>query len=230
MGFVKSSQNSVILASKSPRRRELLAKLGIDCRVVDAEVNESPQPGESPPELALRLSLAKAEAVSARVDAREVVLAADTIVALDGRILGKPRDDEEARRMLRALRGGVHRVITAIAILSPSQVPMVQGVETSVWMRDYSDREIGAFIDSGEALDKAGAYAIQSRSFQPVARFEGCYLNVVGLPLCQVHSALLALGITCDRHPTDVCVRALREGCPLATEPVEKHPEYTVQV
>jgi MAF protein len=196
---------------------------------MDAEVNESPQHGESPLELALRLSLAKAQAISARVGAREVVLAADTVVALDERILGKPRDDDEAGQMLRVLRGGIHRVITGIAILSPSQPPMVQGVETSVWMRDYSEREIGSFIDSGEALDKAGAYAVQDQSFQPVARLEGCYLSVVGLPLCHVHNALLALGIICGRHPTDVCARAFMDGCPLATEPVENRPQYTIQ-
>ncbi len=226
---VESVKHPVILASKSPRRQELLEQLGIDCRVVDAQVNESPRPNESPRELALRLSRAKAQAISVRDAGGEVVLAADTIVALDERILGKPRDEEDARRMLRSLRDRAHRVITAIAILGPSGPPSVQGVETSVWMRDYSDQEIGAFIASGEALDKAGAYAIQSQSFQPVARTEGCYLNVVGLPLCHVHRALLAMGIAPGRHPMDICPRALRDGCPLAQGTIETGLEYTAQ-
>ena len=226
---MESVKHPVILASKSPRRRELLKQLGIDCRVVDAQVNESPRPSESPRELALRLSLAKARAVSARDAGGEVVLAADTIVALDERILGKPRDEKDARRMLRSLRDRAHRVITAIAILGPSGPPSVQGVETSVWMRDYSDQEIGAFIASGEALDKAGAYAIQSQSFHPAARTEGCYLNVVGLPLCHVHRALLAMGIAPGRHPMDVCPKGLRDGCPLAPGTIETGLEYTTQ-
>jgi MAF protein len=221
---MESARHPVLLASKSPRRRELLEQLGISYQMAEVQVNECPLPGESPEAAARRLSLAKAQAVAAHDSMGKVVLAADTIVTLDGRILGKPRDEEQAREMLRFLRGRPHQVITAQAVLSPSGRSSVQVVETTVWMRNYSDEEIEVFVASGEPFDKAGAYAIQSQPFQPVERIQGCYLNVVGLPLCHVQQALLGADVAPRQHPVDVCPEALKNGCPLALEIAETVP------
>jgi nucleoside triphosphate pyrophosphatase len=184
----------VILASASPRRRELLTILGISFRIVAADVDEHTQPGEVPTALVTRLAETKALTVARRAvapsglrhgtaqsDDASLVLAADTEVELDGAVLGKPPDGAAARAMLLALRGRAHRVLTGLALALG---------ETIVWMRTYTDDEIAAYIATGRPLDKAGAYGIQDAGFQPVARINGCYTNVVGLPLCEVRRAL----------------------------------------
>jgi MAF protein len=181
-----------ILASASPRRRELLAALGISYRVVAADIDERLLPEEAPEALVRRLAETKALAVAGRLGQEEgaLVLAADTEVAWQGSVLGKPTDPEHARTMLLALRDRPHTVLTGLALAQGDAVIWSRVVETAVWMRAYDDDEIERYIASGRPLDKAGAYGIQDAEFHPVARIEGCYTNVVGLPLCEVGRAL----------------------------------------
>ncbi|MFO7323941.1 MAG: Maf family protein [Chloroflexota bacterium] len=190
-----------VLASASPRRRELLASLGIRFSVVKPEIDETQRPGETARDYVRRLSVEKAHAVAKRVDASSLVLAADTVVILagdgevDGEILGKPENPHEARVMLQRLRERPHAVCTALTLLqmeaaSPAR-ELTRLTETRVVMRDYSDAEIEAYIASGDPFDKAGGYAIQHEGFHPVAHIEGSYTNVVGLPL-ETLKAMLA--------------------------------------
>jgi MAF protein len=133
------------------------------------------------------------------------VLAADTEVELDGAVLGKPADDAAARAMLLALRARPHRVLTGLALADGDRIAWSSVVETTVWMRPYTDDEIAAYVASGRPRDKAGAYGIQDAAFQPVARIEGCYSNVVGLPLCEVRRALMDRQETGDREQRRDC-------------------------
>lgn len=196
----------LILASSSPRRWRLLSQTGLEFDIIEPAIDEARRAGEAPLDYARRLSREKAEAVAAALDASPaLILSADTIVALvpdaagiaeDGELLEKPRDAADARRMLRALRARDHYVITAITLKRighPEQV-ITRHACTTVTMRDYSDAEIAAYIDSGDPFDKAGAYAIQNEVFRPVARIDGSYSNVVGLPLDEVKTALGELG------------------------------------
>ena len=206
----------IVLASASPRRRTLIAHLGLPVEHREADVPEVPLPGEYPAETALRLAREKVEKVAGPhpnplpegegVRAAGVVVGGDTVVVADGRILGKPADPDEARAMLRELRGREHQVITGVCLLDlASREVYAEAVETRAWMRDYSDAEIERYVRSGAPLDKAGAYGIQDESFHPVDRIEGCYLNVVGLPLCAVARGLRALGHDAPGYPTDDC-------------------------
>ncbi|MCC6190584.1 MAG: septum formation protein Maf [Anaerolineales bacterium] len=187
----------VILASASPRRHELLALGGIDFRVSPVSVPEIAQPGEAPAEFARRLSQVKARAAPAAPGA--VVIGADTIVVLAGEIIGKPAGPDHAALLLRQLRGRPHLVFTAITVLdTASGAELSDLVEARVPMRAYSDAEIAAYVATGDPLDKAGAYAIQYPGFQPVdlARFEDCFANVMGLPVCRVLRLLAQVGVT----------------------------------
>ncbi len=189
----------LLLASQSPRRRELLALLGLPFEVTVANVAEVPRADESPAELAIRLSRAKARAVVTYPDA--IVIACDTVVALDGEILGKPRDAIEAISMLHRLRGRYHTVYSGVTLLEPATGRALSDVTgTHVMMRAYTDVEIAAYVASGDSLDKAGAYAVQHPGFHPVAALQGCYANVVGLPLCHLTRCLHAWGVEppCD--------------------------------
>ena len=172
----------LILASASPRRRHLLARLGLPFEVVEPEIDESTTAGRAE-RIARRLASVKARAVAVRrPDA--TIIAADTIVAHRGVLLGKPRDAAAAEATLRRLRGRTHRVITAVAVLPPGRRrPVVDHAVTRVTMRRYSDEEIAASIARCDPFDKAGAYAIQDERLAPVAAYRGCYCNVVGLPL-----------------------------------------------
>jgi MAF protein len=203
----------LVLASGSPRRRQLLSLVGIPFIIKASAVDERPLHGEAPTELVLRVGQGKALAANG-VRADELVVAADTIVVLDGEILGKPRDAEDAVRMLRRLRARRHMVYTGIAVWHPQSRQMVgELAETAVWMRDYSEAEISAYVQSGDPLDKAGAYAIQHPEFDPVSQVEGCRVNVVGLPLCHLGRALAAFGV---EVPTDVpgtCRAFSQHGC-----------------
>jgi septum formation protein len=176
----------LILASASPRRRELLRRAGIPFRVRRVEVDESTRPGESPRRHVLRL--AREKAAAARRPGEEV-LAADTVVVIDNRILGKPRDARDAARMLRMLSGRVHRVLTGVCLLTPA-ASRSEVVETRVWFRRLTRAEIAAYVASGEPFDKAGAYAIQGLASKFVKRIDGCYCNVVGLPVSRVYAML----------------------------------------
>jgi len=183
-------QPPLILASSSPRRKEILGLLGLPFTVLVAEVDETPLAEEKPEAAARRVATAKAAAV-AKLVPEGLVLGADTVVVYRGQILGKPKDAAEAGATLRKLRGRWHRVITGVHLVrAPNGASYTAAVTTKVWMRHYADAEIDAYVASGEPFDKAGAYAIQSREFHPVERIEGCYLNVVGLPLCEVVKGL----------------------------------------
>ena len=182
----------LILASRSPRRAELLRAAGIDFTIRAADVDETPRPGESPRGYVTRLALEKAHAVHAAPD--ETVLAADTTVVIGNEILGKPVDRADAKRMLRALSGREHEVITGICLRRGDRV--IQDVDvTGVWFSPLSDAEIDHYIASGEPMDKAGAYAIQGLASRFIPRIEGSYSNVVGLPVALVSQALSKLGV-----------------------------------
>jgi len=186
----------LILASASPRRRDLLSYLGIPFGVLPSDIAEdAAYDGGRPERVARRLAAAKARAVSAQMPAA-TVLAADTVVAHRGALLGKPRDAAEAQAMLGTLRGRTHRVITAVAVLPAGRRrPLVGHVLTRVTMRPYADEEIAASIARGDPFDKAGAYAIQDEILRPVASYEGCYCNVVGLSLWLVVRLLGRAGL-----------------------------------
>jgi septum formation protein len=180
----------LILASASPRRRELLAQAGFSFDVHPAHIPEDPRPEEDPIAYVVRLALEKAQAVFNEIGGSQaVVLGADTTVTLDGHILGKPDDAADAARMLRRLSGRTHRVITGVAVVTPAHTESAAEV-TGVRFLTLSDEEIAAYVATGEPMDKAGAYAIQGRAARWIPRVEGCYFNVVGLPLALV-SALL---------------------------------------
>ena len=200
-------QPTFILASGSPRRRELLAGLGIDFTVVKSDIDETQGANEDPYAYVRRLSVEKAHAVVARVEADEafvlaadtvVILAADTMGVIDGEIVGKPADAGDARAMLNRLRGRGHIVCTALTLLKLEDGAITHQntrlTRTEVIMRDYSDAEIDAYIATGDPFDKAGSYAIQHEGFHPVARIEGSYTNVVGMPVETLTEMLAAIG------------------------------------
>jgi len=185
----------IILASASPRRRELLRQIGIDFTVDPADVDERVLPGESPEAYAVRVALDKAR-IAAQRAGTGVVIAADTIVVLDNVILGKPSDDEDAERMLMMLSGRTHQVITGIAIMDPAAgKTLTRTSTTNVRFRELSPDEIRWYVRTGEPLDKAGAYGIQEKGSLFISRIEGCYFNVVGLPLSLLGEMLLEFGI-----------------------------------
>jgi septum formation protein len=204
----------LILASGSPRRRELLTALGLGFQVLVADVDESRLPGEEPAAMARRLALAKAEAVSAARPSA-LVVAADTIVVLGDCILGKPRSPLEATAMLASLRGRMHTVLTGLAVVDEKGTPPQPSVAaTNVRMREYAADEVLLYVATGDPLDKAGAYAVQHETFAPVASLDGCYANVMGLPLCHLYRALARQGITPPIEPLRGCPWAQsRGGC-----------------
>lgn len=189
------SPRLLVLASASPRRRELLAALGRPFSVQAADLDESLRPGEEPLSYGLRLALAKARAVAERLDgAPATVLGADTLVVLEGAILGKPADPADAAAMLRRLRGRAHLVLTAVALVDAAGGRARVGAgHTKVHLRPYTEAELTAYVAGGDPMDKAGAYAIQHAGFSPVARLEGSESNVIGLPLGLVVQLLAAL-------------------------------------
>jgi septum formation protein len=174
----------LILASASPRRRELLRNAGIAFEVQPADVAEVPLPGELAQALAERLAREKAMAI-ARSRPTDVVLGADTVVVVDGEILGKPADAADAARMLRLLSGREHQVITGVCLVVSGQCS-VASETTSVTMSEISEKEIAEYVATGEPMDKAGAYAIQGIASRWIPRIEGDYSNVVGLPVALV--------------------------------------------
>jgi len=178
----------VILASRSPRRAELLAAAGISFEVVAADIDETPQAHETPAAYVERLAIDKARAVFARrPEAR--VLGADTTVTIDGEILGKPVDDADALRMIRLLNGRPHEVHTGVALVSAAGVRSAVDT-TRVWFSMMTDEDISWYVSTGEPADRAGAYAIQGLASRFIPRIEGSYSNVVGLPLALVSSIL----------------------------------------
>jgi septum formation protein len=195
-----------ILASSSPRRRDLIASLGITFDIIKPDIDETQRPGETAYAYVRRLSQQKAQAVTTTLAEEALVLAADTVVVLaadtigvtdDGDILTKPADVNEARATLRRLRDRPHVVCTAFTVrrTGPQPRQITDVVQTRVFMRPYTDAEIDAYIATGDPFDKAGGYAIQHAGFSPVARIEGDRNNVIGLPLDAVRSALQQLGL-----------------------------------
>jgi len=195
----------LVLASASPRRRELLAQAGFTFQVRPAHIAEDPRPGEDPIAYVVRLAREKAQAVYRELTAQPgapggaaadslAVLGADTTVTIDGQILAKPLDADDAARMLRLLSGRTHRVLTGVALVT-AEATEVAAEATAVRFLSLTDEEIAAYIATGEPTDKAGAYAIQGRAARWIPRIEGCYFNVVGLPLALVTAMLEARGV-----------------------------------
>ncbi len=212
----------LILASGSPRRRQLLSLLGLPFVIKAAGVDETQLDGEAPTELVLRVSQAKASAVS-DVRSDELVIAADTIVVLDGQVLGKPADPDDAVRMLGRLRGRPHLVYSGISVSHPASRRMLRELgESTVWMRDYSDAEIDTYVDSGDPLDKAGAYAIQHPVFAPASHVDGCWLNVMGLPLCHLGRALAEFGVVVPASIGVTCQAFNQRECHISPQILKK--------
>jgi septum formation protein len=189
----------IVLASGSPRRRDLLENLGWRVRVIVPEIDERPLPSEPPEDLCLRLAAAKAAKVAGMFDKDSLVTAADTIVVVDGDVLGKPADEGESLLMLKRLQGRAHDVLTGICVIGKGKT--LCGLErTRVIFRALDDEAVRAYAASGEGADKAGAYAIQGKGSLLVSSIEGDYFNVVGLPLCRLGMMIEELGLKLPRQ------------------------------
>ena len=203
---LSGGDNRIYLASRSPRRRELLKQIGVSFESLllredlrrGADVDETPLPQESAGIYALRIARTKAEialqCIAQRKMPQRPVLAADTTIVFDDQIIGKPDDDVHAARILRALSGREHQVITAVALALREQVETQISV-SGVWIRELSDAEIRRYVASGEALDKAGAYAVQGRAAGFITRIEGSYSGIMGLPLAETAELLQRFNI-----------------------------------
>ena len=211
-----SEKNILILASNSPRRKQLLSLGGWSYNVAVADVDESLHPDEAPGNYVLRLAESKARKSAENAASESVVIAADTSVVDDGDILGKPLDEQDAARMLKRLRGHTHQVYTGLALLRVSDSHALTDLSiTDVPMRDYSDEEINAYVQTGDPLDKAGAYAIQHAHFHPVENLEGCFASVMGLPLCRLTYLLQKFDISSEAAVGVRCQTELQYDCPV---------------
>jgi septum formation protein len=218
-----NDRGSIILASASPRRTELMALAGIEFSVVPADICEDVLPGEAPADHVLRLSREKADAVAATHDGR-FFIGADTIVVLDGAILGKPINDADAGRMLSALSGRDHEVITGFTVFDKiSSVHISRSVCTEVTFKKLEEKEIAAYIATGCPMDKAGAYAIQHDGFHPVENFSHCYASVMGLPLCHLTRTLRQFGIEPAADVPSVCQQFNGYQCPVYRDVLNGH-------
>jgi len=192
----------LILASSSPRRAEILRDAGISFSVLSSAIDETPIPGETPQQHVQRLADAKGELVAARAVGPSLIISADTVVVLDGQILGKPRSTEEGRHMLELFSGRTHSVVTGVTVLRLPEMQRRQFVETTlVHFSKLSSQEISRYLATAEPYDKAGAYAIQGRAGRYIPRIEGCYYNVVGLPLARLILTLHQLGWSEESEP-----------------------------
>jgi len=219
----------LVLASNSPRRRELLSLIGLQFTVMIAEINESVLPSESPSSYVSRLSKEKAEAVSKQINKVEdenlLIIAADTAVVeplnqndpsnqSGGAILGKPTDFKDAERILRRLRNRSHQVLTALTVQSSNTGKThTEVIKSEVMMRNFSDEEMHSYINSGDPFDKAGAYAIQHPTFNPVTNFHDCFANVMGLPICHLARILMQFNIYPKVAIHQACQRTLHYDC-----------------
>ena len=211
---MQTERSKILLASNSPRRKELIQLAGWSFRVQPADVDESVLPGEPAGRYVLRLAEVKARAVADHAVPGELIVAADTTVADGDEILGKPADAAEARNMITSLRGRVHQVYTALAVYDPVEDRHITELAaTDVPMRDYSDEEIEAYIATGDPFDKAGSYAIQHPEFRPVEHLTGCYANVVGLPLCHLARAAAQFGYAAADDLPAACQMKLEYEC-----------------
>ncbi len=183
------------MASGSPRRKRILAQIGLDFSVLSADIDEKKVRIKNPKLLVQELSLLKAKAVLSK-RTTSIILAADTVVVFENKILGKPETEENARKMLRMLSNKKHSVITGFTIIDPKLKKVItKSEETKVWFRKISNEEIDAYVATGEPLDKAGAYGIQELGSVFVQKIEGDFFNVVGLPICLVVTELEKLGV-----------------------------------
>ena len=189
-----TEKETIVLASASPRRQELLRQIGFAFRVVVSDAEELSGDSISPDRLAEENARRKAKDVAAKESGNVPVLGADTVVAVDGMILGKPKDAADAARMLRLLSGRQHFVYTGITLAYKGEV-YEDVVRTEVWVDELSEKEIDAYIATGEPMDKAGAYGIQGKGELFISSVEGSYSNVVGLPMQRLYSALKELGV-----------------------------------
>lgn len=211
----------IILASNSPRRRELLSITGLPFIILPVDVDESPAPNEDADSCVLRLSEMKARAAREQAQqmglvSDQIILASDTIVVFKKEILGKPKNKEDARRMLELLRNKKHHVITGISITTVGSPDLVTDIcTTDVPMRNYSDIEMDEYIRTGDPMDKAGAYAIQHEGFHPVDGLKGCYASVMGLPLCHLSRSMMKFKMTVYEDIPAACQEALKYDCPV---------------
>ncbi len=211
----------LILASASPRRRQLIALLGHPVAIVPADVDEAQITDPDPAANVIATAGLKADTVVRRLRTQgeatdTLVIGADTTVVLEGRMLGKPADAPAARAMLRSLRGQVHQVLTGLAVIQAESGRLVTDLcRVDVPMRAYTEAEIASYVASGDPLDKAGAYAIQHPGFRPVASLTGCYAGVVGLPLCHLARSLRRFGLTPAANLAPACQVKLAYDCPI---------------
>ncbi|MFO7624620.1 MAG: Maf family protein [Anaerolineales bacterium] len=192
-----SKEKKLVLASVSPRRKELMAMGGWQFEVLPAGIDEDLHPDEKPQPYVLRMAKSKACAVAGLAPRDSLIVGADTtVVDPQGEILAKPQDEKEAVEMLRRLRGRVHQVLTGVVVLQAGRNTIDQDMcVTEVYMRSYSETEMHDYIATGDPYDKAGGYAIQHEEFNPVERIKGCYANVVGLPVCTLARLLEKQGV-----------------------------------
>lgn len=208
------NKKNLVLASNSPRRKQLLALGNWNFTTIVSDVDESQLAGESPAEYVLRLAKAKAQAVAGRVDPESIIVGSDTSVIFNETIFGKPVNEADAERMLKQLRGQTHQVFTGVAFYRVSDGKLLTELcITDVPMRAYSDEEIAAYIQTGDPMDKAGAYAIQHPKFQPVASMHGCFASVMGLPMCHVVRALSQLDVQPPADVPPACQKLLNYQC-----------------
>jgi septum formation protein len=212
-----SEDTLILLASSSPRRRELIALGNWTLSVSASNVDESQHLGETASEYVLRLAEVKARVAGKSSRLQDLIVAADTVVVDQNTLLGKPKDRAEAVKMLQALRGHNHQVYTGLAVLKMSNNQLLKDLcVTNVPMRDYSDAEIETYASTGDPLDKAGAYAIQDPGFHPVADLNGCYASVMGLPLCHLVRVLQKMDITPSSEIPANCQTYLHYHCPVS--------------
>jgi MAF protein len=207
---------TLILASGSPRRQELIQLLGLPWQVMVADVDESSVYDPDPAVNVVKTARIKAEAVSSLAPPDAVIVAADTIVVLNNEILEKPTGEVDAWRMLTQLRGCTHQVFTGLTLINKGSGQILTDVaQMDVPMREYSDEEIAAYIATGDPLDKAGAYAIQHSGFQPVTNFSGCFAGVVGLPLCHLVRTLRKICVPVNTDIVVACMDHHNYNCPV---------------
>ena len=208
----------ILLASNSPRRRELIALGNWTFRVSTPDGDESQRTGESPAKYVLRLAEAKARASLENAEQTMVIVAADTAVVFNGTIHGKPKDAADAVQMLKKLRAHTHQVYTGLAALKTSTGQLLTDLcVTDVPMRNYTDAAIEAYVQTGDPLDKAGAYAIQHPQFKPVESMSGCYASVMGLPMCHLVRLLAQMEISPKANVPANCQTSYHYSCPVSS-------------
>lgn len=205
-----------ILASNSPRRKELLALFRHPFDIQPANIDEAVFPGEAAGDYVMRMARTKAQALKKDGRKEGIILAADTTVSLNQEILGKPGTADEAREMLKLLRGKGHQATTALVFTKPGGEMVEETCCSEVPMRDYADQEIENYIQTRDPFDKAGGYAIQHAGFHPVRNFQGCFANVMGLPLCHLARALIRNGYQPSVQINQACQGFLRYDCPIS--------------